>query len=1166
MRGRQEDNFSSFEMGLGSITSLLAEISNTSKVGVKLLENINTKLDNFSNFMGESISSFMGNKLHTNLQSIHNEAVITRLNMISLSLSDIQSNIQYWIDKMMKRDNLREDGQANREDLIKSVLSFGVRMITNGSKTNVVHTNLGDQVEKEMYIQQNMLTMETNTWLGTISAQLDKIYKYLPKIGSGSEIAQNAESTTFDFLNLAKGIKVLKKELTAAFIKNFNRFLEALNNFMGLDTKKLSFISSVLLSFTTVMGVVGNQAATIATNFNKLSRSILLTTILLISPPFILAGAVLIGLLWGLRKAIGKNFIVHWAFGKLAKGIMLLTIAMLGMSYIPFESVMKTIVLIAALSAVISRFMDGKSKSSMSIGKGGIKKSSAGGIKGMTSFAIGIGILVLAMAGLAEVPYSSIFKMITFIALLGVTFKLFIGGGAPSLTSFAIGIGILVLSLHAMDEVDWSMVFKMVAFIALLGIALQTFKKSIPGLFMFSLGLGLLTLTMSALNELPDGVMPATVAFIAGLGIATRFMSKAGAFNLLYIGVGLTAIAAAFRLIAISPITIEKGLIFGGTLLFIGGIVALLGIPAVAAVVELGSGVMIALGIATLVVAGSLMLLSMFKINLGNVPRIMGAVSLLAMTFTLLLPLTIPGAISAVAMLPIVLMTLAMAGTLAFVSKLDINLENIFKFTGAILLLATTFALITPLAILAFIGAILMVPVMLSALCSAAVLMIITKLEITQDKLDSFNYGVKSVVKTINEFGIVELGKAAVKSALLIPISALALLAALTLRAISELDIPESKIDNFGILMNKFVTSMVEAVKGNVENLKKIEPGLKALSQLINVGSDLVGIVTAFANMNYNIYEVKDGKLQLTGVRKITDDEIQKVGVNVGKLIQGLLVPLAILSSDDDTWDFGNGVKVKNPFKGGWFGSDKNSGINRLSKIGNAFLPLTEAIKNIGGTSLLQNKEELDNFNVGIVAVVDTLTNIFTTLDGWETKNADKAVKNLIEFVEGFDKINGEGFTSINDTMTKFLDNLSDESKWVKIQSNLNQMKESFKDISKNINMINLEKALVLERNLKLLSESQTNENLKEVVEKLSEMIGMLSESMNAGSNQQSSQSSSGGAVNSNNNQISELLEKLSFEDVKALLSEIGEKLNITNHKLGGKLKVVTVAANSNSL
>ena len=227
MRGRQEDNFSSFEMGLSSITTLLAEISNSSKVGVKLLENINTKLDNFSNFMGESISSFMGNKLHANLQSIHNEAVITRLDMISLSLSDIQSNIQYWIDKMMKRDNLREDDQANSEDLIKSVLSFGA-MIAGGSKTNVVHTNLGDQVEKEMYIQQNMLTMETNTWLGTISAQLDKIYKYLPKIGSGSEIAQNAESTTFDFLNLAKGIKVLKKELTAAFIKNFNRFLEAL--------------------------------------------------------------------------------------------------------------------------------------------------------------------------------------------------------------------------------------------------------------------------------------------------------------------------------------------------------------------------------------------------------------------------------------------------------------------------------------------------------------------------------------------------------------------------------------------------------------------------------------------------------------------------------------------------------------------------------------------------------------------------------------------------------------------------------------------------------------------------------------------------------------------------------------------------------------------------
>lgn len=108
---------------------------------------------------------------------------------------------------------------------------------------------------------------------------------------------------------------------------------------------------------------------------------------------------------------------------------------------------------------------------------------------------------------------------------------------------------------------------------------------------------------------------------------------------------------------------------------------------------------------------------------------------------------------------------------------------------------------------------------------------------------------------------------------------------------------------------------------------------------------------------------------------------------------------------------------------------------------------------------------------------------------------------------------------------------------------------------------------MVLERNLKLLSESETNENLKEVVEKLTEMISLITESQSklVDSMQQNQVVQPAQQVIQKDEKLKE--EKFEgFEDVKTLLADIAEKLNLTNIKLGGKLKVVPITSNSNSL
>ena len=119
-------------------------------------------------------------------------------------------------------------------------------------------------------------------------------------------------------------------------------------------------------------------------------------------------------------------------------------------------------------------------------------------------------------------------------------------------------------------------------------------------------------------------------------------------------------------------------------------------------------------------------------------------------------------------------------------------------------------------------------------------------------------------------------------------------------------------------------------------------------------------------------------------------------------------------------------------------------------------------------------------------------------------------------------------------------------------------MKESFKDIATSINMINLEKALVLERNLKLLSESKSSSQISEVLEKMQEMIGLLQNKSGGGSTQTiiEKQVPTQNTVRDN-----------SFDAaVKELLTDIGEKLGLVNSRLGGKLKVSVVGANSNTI
>lgn len=745
---------------------------------------------------------------------------------------------------------------------------------------------------------------------------------------------------------------------------------------------------------------------------------------------------------------------------QIATGIGILVLALVAVNFLDFAGMVKLIGFIGLLAIVLM----------------GVKKIDVGA--SMFYFAAGIGVLTLAMAMMTFIEWESLTKLIVFIGLLGLIFK--VSGFDTTkqkdspLWMFSAGIGILVLALISMVLVDWQSIAKLLVFIGGLSLVLHSFPGTNPGWTMaqFAIGLGVMILAMYAMQLLPWTALLTTLGFLTALGWILKLYNPATTYAMLMVAGGLAAIAGVFFIISKIDMSGEKMLIFGISV--VGLSVMMAGLALIAPLMIAGSVAFAAMGVSLIVGALGLATISALTIDNEKIKAFGSAVWDLSVALTLALPMLLIGAVAAVALMPIAAATLLAAGSLKLLSMIDIKPEPIVRFLT----------------------------------------------------------GTKLLVDGINEFGLFSLAKAAAKSLLILPVVATLLAAATVLQLISSLDIGDSKIQAFGVLMNTFVTSISTTLMDNIERLKAIEPGLEALSKLINVGSQLASVVQAFASMTYNVYGVKDGKIVLTGVKKITEDDIKMVGTNIGKLIQGLIAPLAIISSDDKVWDFGNGVKVNNPFAGGWFG-DSDSGTERLLKIGNAFIPLTEVMKNLSG------------------------------LDMSNGANASLAVKQLIDVVNQINAVTeiNDNFGTAVDAVSTFMETLGDQGKWDAINKNLDAVAKNFKAITTSINSLNVDKAMALERNLKLMANKDSAESLEKVVENLAELIGLMRETVVATQKQAAPQSKAEAVYNEKKEKaevkIAEVKE--SNELMAGIMTKVADSIESVNIKLGNKLKVVVV-------
>jgi hypothetical protein len=328
------------------------------------------------------------------------------------------------------------------------------------------------------------------------------------------------------------------------------------------------------------------------------------------------------------------------------------------------------------------------------------------------------------------------------------------------------------------------------------------------------------------------------------------------------------------------------------------------------------------------------------------------------------------------------------------------------------------------------------------------------------------------------------------------------------------------------------------------------------------------------ANMEFVEHGVKNGKLYIKSVRKITPNDLKKVGSNLALILQAMIEPLTILGSDQDTFDIG-GRKIANPFKN----PKALKGIEMLTQISGAFKPLLDAVSEYANLGIATDPKKQDMFSKSLIVVMNSIIWAIDRAASVKTDLATKSIATISRFVGSFKDLNLDHLNGINATLEKFINAMADDIKWKRIINNLASLRKEFQGIAQSINSIDMAKAMMFEKTVKELMEDKGSDNLAKVVEKLESIFDLITTNQGGGKKQDNTATAptpqspfSFGFRNdepkkktkdkvqvADNGDLTDLM-----TTIGTLLNEISGKLTGVNDKLAGKLKVQTVGATPN--
>ena len=1145
------------DMGLSSVASILGEISKNTIIGNNILRNIQKSFEDMSSVMGKSVGSMMNKKWLSQNAGYQNKSLKT---LVQIKSSLISLNAYF------RRQSYKEKLEKKKQP---SVAKAAVQVKQEKIKA--------DKPDKSTV----------------------KVLKELNEFLKANRIQEKA---TLDYKGLFGLVNLMVRNFNNKLYKKMDKFAEGLAKILDFGDKTEKF-NKTITDLTTLLNNLSKTINPVSKSLFLLSGAFFLLGLSFINPALLIGLGVISGFIFIISKLMGgkdlpKNLV------SFSLGIGVLTLAIIAMSFVDTTSIFKMLAFIVGLGFALK------------------SHSKANLPENLTKFAMGIGILTLALVAFAFIPISAILGMLLFVGGLGLALRTFSGRKDETpLWKFALGLGLVVLAMYAMKDLPNQVLINTVLFIAGLGLATRMFSEK-TSLMKIAFGIGLIILSMYALSFIPTLLMIKFVGFIAALGLALRIYSEKSGKTMLYIGIGLLALSVGLLEFKKSNFTYKDILILSGTIMALGlslefigklknirkgtltlflmgfgmmsfglalkvisslkydldnivvfglsvGLIALvfeaiggIGLAAIGGAITVGIMSMSALFAGLVLFA-----ISKIKIDFPNLLRIMGGIAILTIGFALIAVPAVLGAIGALLFLPIVKAALIGALVLWGISQLTINFTNILSFVLGAGILSLGFALISPFALVGAIGALAFLPIAYSALLGALVLWGISMISFNEKNIISFingaiilaigfavitpfavvgalgaltffpiatsalvgalvlfaisllDFSVLNIASFVGSALLLSMGFAlltpfalvgALGAVLFLPIVVSALLGALTLWAISNMAFNETNIINFVNSMSwltlGFALIAIPAVPGAVG----------ALLFLPIVVAALLGALTLFAISKVLIDETKittfvNSLWTLTWT--FTKLAIPAVPAAAGALLMLPVVSVALKAAQ--ALKAISDVKIDDKMIE-TFGKSLRSLITNFSNIstidagvGAANAKLMEPIVNVSlqMATLFQKLQTLDAMKAGgaLLVMTNVLTQVMDKLETWKNDNASTSIKNIGDFVTSFKGLDSAPFKSITDTMSKFLNSLSDDKKWDSINKHLTVLKNQTKDIVANINMLNLEKAIMLEKNLKLLSSKDSNTTLQQVIEKLAEMIDLLRQKVSGPQHQETS-------------------------------------------------------------
>ena len=808
-------------------------------------------------------------------------------------------------------------------------------------------------------------------------------------------------------------------------------------------------------------------------------------------------------------------------FMKLSLGLSILIIAVAAVGEVNWGAALGMIagfVLGISLVMLIANKIMG---SGGGLGKGGMNMVFSGNVsmKGMFGFAMGLAILLLVVDAIHEVNWKDTVLLLMFIS--AVSFAV----AAPSLLTkgkmngqpvggmlgFSVGVAILLLTVDACSEVNWDNAWKLVLFMGALVLEFSYLQMHVDGsnLLKATAALVLGTVSLIGCLKLLDRVNidygkllffgASTLEFIGIMYIISKLQNqiKEGSKALFYLVGGMFMISGLiWYILSYVTIDIEKMLAFAiGTGIIIG-----LSVLASEFKTQIEEGALPLLAVSAVGVILAYAMRKIMDVDIQPLPFIgfMLATTTLVLGMAAASFIIVPAFIGAIGVLSVAVASILTAYALQKISELNISEDKIKTFGNSIISLIDAFDEIGLIAAgKAVIKAGMLFVISGVSILTSSALFLISALNIKEDKIKSFGNGIVSLIDSFDKVGLIAIGKAALKATALVAISAASILVAAAFKAIDTMQIGRDSLNNFGILVNRFLDATVDPINKASDKLKSIAPALNSLMKLVSISKGLLDIVESYANMKIGEwrYNQRTGKMEIVGYKKIDDKIFGAVGRNIGKLLQGLLEPLTIIASDDEVWNF-NGVKVKNPFKNGWFGMDNNSGTNRIERIGNAFGSLVKSMNGLSANKFLSGywkdylrfKGILNDFIGMMILSINRFTNV----------NSDyfpKHGENISKFFDYINKISAPNDKrNLAGQVNELMNSLSDKVKWNTINNQLTRTHKNLDNIVKTINKISLQKATMLQKNLMLLSNARTAEQLQRCIAEIEQLISTIVE------------------------------------------------------------------------